>query len=152
MVNTSVLGSVQFRPVNVSATCASRPCFPGVQCINLRPPHVGYVCGRCPPGLYGNGRVCSKNAKAGMILYRYQPTFVNVVFCATTSLGIVKNNTLLAFTLHSLFPQHSITSHSSTQMARIANSHMEGAAKYPRSTCPYCPTDTVLNICRRCQS
>ncbi|KAK5891305.1 hypothetical protein CgunFtcFv8_018576 [Champsocephalus gunnari] len=50
--------------VNISATCASRPCFPGVQCINRRPPHVGYVCGRCPPGLYGNGRVCMKNAKA----------------------------------------------------------------------------------------
>ncbi|XP_034534029.1 von Willebrand factor D and EGF domain-containing protein isoform X3 [Notolabrus celidotus] len=48
----------------VSSTCASRPCFPGVQCINRRPPHVGYVCGRCPPGLYGNGRVCMKNAKA----------------------------------------------------------------------------------------
>ncbi|XP_062416894.1 von Willebrand factor D and EGF domain-containing protein, partial [Pungitius pungitius] len=49
--------------VNVSATCASRPCFPGVQCINRRPPHLGHVCGRCPPGLYGNGRVCVKNAK-----------------------------------------------------------------------------------------
>nr|XP_040043443.1 von Willebrand factor D and EGF domain-containing protein isoform X2 [Gasterosteus aculeatus aculeatus] len=49
--------------VNVSATCASRPCFPGVQCINRRPPHVGHVCARCPPGLYGNGRVCMKNAK-----------------------------------------------------------------------------------------
>ncbi|XP_039998529.1 von Willebrand factor D and EGF domain-containing protein isoform X3 [Xiphias gladius] len=57
-------GSVQFPAANVSATCASRPCFPGVQCINRRPPHVGYVCGRCPPGLYGNGRVCMKNAKA----------------------------------------------------------------------------------------
>ncbi|TKS66392.1 von Willebrand factor D and EGF domain-containing protein [Collichthys lucidus] len=50
----------------VSATCASRPCFPGVQCINRRPPHVGYVCGRCPPGLHGNGRVCMKNAKAAV--------------------------------------------------------------------------------------
>ncbi|KAM8904968.1 von Willebrand factor D and EGF domain-containing protein isoform 2-T2 [Spinachia spinachia] len=49
--------------VNLSATCASRPCFPGVQCINRRPPHVGHVCARCPPGLYGNGRVCMKNAK-----------------------------------------------------------------------------------------
>ncbi|XP_037617334.1 von Willebrand factor D and EGF domain-containing protein isoform X1 [Sebastes umbrosus] len=57
-------GSGQSPAVNVSATCASRPCFPGVQCINRRPPHVGYVCGRCPPGLYGNGRVCMKNAKA----------------------------------------------------------------------------------------
>lgn len=53
---------------NVPATCASRPCFPGVQCINRRPPHVGYVCGRCPPGLYGNGRVCMKNAKEGKTL------------------------------------------------------------------------------------
>uniref|UniRef100_A0A665T1V9 Si:ch211-246m6.5 n=1 Tax=Echeneis naucrates TaxID=173247 RepID=A0A665T1V9_ECHNA len=58
-------GSLLFSAVNASATCASRPCFPGVQCINRRPPHVGYVCGRCPPGLYGNGRVCMKNAKAG---------------------------------------------------------------------------------------
>ncbi|XP_023151416.2 von Willebrand factor D and EGF domain-containing protein isoform X1 [Amphiprion ocellaris] len=49
--------------LNASATCASRPCFPGVQCINRRPPHVGYVCGRCPPGLYGNGRICMKNSK-----------------------------------------------------------------------------------------
>ncbi|XP_034408211.1 von Willebrand factor D and EGF domain-containing protein isoform X2 [Cyclopterus lumpus] len=56
-------GSGPSPAVNASATCASRPCFPGVQCINRRPPHVGYVCGRCPPGLYGNGRVCMKNAK-----------------------------------------------------------------------------------------
>ncbi|KAF7647992.1 hypothetical protein LDENG_00163670, partial [Lucifuga dentata] len=52
---------------HISATCASRPCFPGVQCINRRPPHVGYVCGRCPPGLHGNGRICMKNAKATSI-------------------------------------------------------------------------------------
>ncbi|XP_055084028.1 von Willebrand factor D and EGF domain-containing protein [Periophthalmus magnuspinnatus] len=51
-------------PLNVSASCASRPCFPGVQCIDRRPPHVGYVCGRCPPGLHGNGRVCVKDPKA----------------------------------------------------------------------------------------
>ncbi|XP_015227189.1 PREDICTED: von Willebrand factor D and EGF domain-containing protein-like isoform X1 [Cyprinodon variegatus] len=59
----SSAGSVQSPAVRVSATCASRPCFPGVQCINRRPPHVGYVCGRCPPGLYGNGRVCMKTPK-----------------------------------------------------------------------------------------
>ncbi|XP_023282731.1 von Willebrand factor D and EGF domain-containing protein-like [Seriola lalandi dorsalis] len=57
-------GSVQILAADAAATCAGRPCFPGVQCINRRPPHVGYVCGRCPPGLYGNGRVCMKNAKA----------------------------------------------------------------------------------------
>ncbi|XP_029941582.1 von Willebrand factor D and EGF domain-containing protein [Salarias fasciatus] len=42
------------------ASCSSRPCFPGVQCIDRRPPHVGYVCRGCPPGLEGNGRVCVK--------------------------------------------------------------------------------------------
>ncbi|KAK7893370.1 hypothetical protein WMY93_022522 [Mugilogobius chulae] len=47
--------------VTVSSSCASRPCFPGVQCIDRRPPHVGYVCARCPPGLHGNGRVCVKD-------------------------------------------------------------------------------------------
>ncbi|KAJ3584127.1 hypothetical protein NHX12_014623 [Muraenolepis orangiensis] len=52
---------VEVRP----ATCAGRPCFPGVLCVDRRPPHAGYVCGRCPPGLHGNGRVCAKNAKAG---------------------------------------------------------------------------------------
>ncbi|KAM3585407.1 uncharacterized protein V6R79_017039 [Siganus canaliculatus] len=62
--SNAVSGSGQSLALNVSATCASRPCFPGVQCINRRPPHVGYVCGRCPPGLHGNGRVCMKNAKA----------------------------------------------------------------------------------------
>ncbi|KAM4601676.1 LOW QUALITY PROTEIN: von Willebrand factor D and EGF domain-containing protein [Polymixia lowei] len=50
--------------LNSSATCASRPCFPGVQCIDRRPPHVGHVCARCPPGLHGNGRICTKNPKA----------------------------------------------------------------------------------------
>uniref|UniRef100_UPI003AABE1F2 von Willebrand factor D and EGF domain-containing protein n=1 Tax=Centroberyx gerrardi TaxID=166262 RepID=UPI003AABE1F2 len=61
---TTCTGSGPSPAANLSATCASRPCFPGVQCINRRPPHVGYVCGRCPPGLHGNGRVCTKNAKA----------------------------------------------------------------------------------------
>lgn len=64
---------------NVSATCASRPCFPGVQCINRRPPHAGYVCGRCPPGLFGNGRVCTRGAKAGVRFFDVV-TNRNVVF------------------------------------------------------------------------
>lgn len=65
----SLSGSGRSLARNVAATCASRPCFPGVQCINRRPPHVGYVCGRCPPGLYGNGRICTKNAKAGKVVF-----------------------------------------------------------------------------------
>nr|XP_057907809.1 von Willebrand factor D and EGF domain-containing protein isoform X2 [Doryrhamphus excisus] len=58
------IGVMQHKGKPVAATCASRPCFPGVQCINRRFPHIGYVCGRCPPGLHGNGRICVKNAKA----------------------------------------------------------------------------------------
>ncbi|RVE75075.1 hypothetical protein OJAV_G00013190 [Oryzias javanicus] len=63
VTNHEAPGSTLATAGNMSATCASRPCFPGVQCINRRPPHVGYVCGRCPPGLYGNGRVCMKTPK-----------------------------------------------------------------------------------------
>ncbi|KAM6893465.1 von Willebrand factor D and EGF domain-containing protein [Xenentodon cancila] len=66
--------SAQSPAVNVSATCASRPCFPGVQCINRRPPHVGYVCGRCPPGLHGNGRICMKTSKEASSHLRQQQT------------------------------------------------------------------------------
>uniref|UniRef100_A0A8C5AK03 von Willebrand factor D and EGF domain-containing protein n=1 Tax=Gadus morhua TaxID=8049 RepID=A0A8C5AK03_GADMO len=62
------------RPASdVSSTCASRPCFPGVLCVNRRRPHVGFVCGRCPPGLHGNGRVCTKNSKAASTLPRLSP-------------------------------------------------------------------------------
>ncbi|XP_010712398.1 von Willebrand factor D and EGF domain-containing protein-like [Meleagris gallopavo] len=44
-------------------TCANRPCFPGVLCFNRKPPYVGYVCGRCPTGFFGNGRTCSKASR-----------------------------------------------------------------------------------------
>ncbi|KAA0712091.1 von Willebrand factor D and EGF domain-containing protein [Triplophysa tibetana] len=54
-----------------TAKCTSRPCFPGVQCIDLRPPYIGYVCGRCPPGYHGNGRTCTKQSKHPAL--RYQP-------------------------------------------------------------------------------
>ncbi|KAJ8349717.1 hypothetical protein SKAU_G00248470 [Synaphobranchus kaupii] len=52
-------------PVDVKAKCASRPCFPGVQCVDRRPPYLGYVCGRCPPGYHGNGHTCTKLSRAG---------------------------------------------------------------------------------------
>nr|XP_015214145.1 PREDICTED: von Willebrand factor D and EGF domain-containing protein-like isoform X1 [Lepisosteus oculatus] len=51
-------------PVDSKTRCASRPCFPGVQCIDRRPPYAGYVCGRCPPGLFGNGHTCVKPSGA----------------------------------------------------------------------------------------
>ncbi|XP_060128592.1 uncharacterized protein LOC118092273 [Zootoca vivipara] len=40
--------------------CANRPCFPGVVCIDRKPPDIGYLCGRCPTGLSGNGRICTR--------------------------------------------------------------------------------------------
>eukprot|EP00075_Anas_platyrhynchos_P006472 XP_021122758.2 von Willebrand factor D and EGF domain-containing protein-like isoform X2 [Anas platyrhynchos] len=47
-------------PLSHVTTCANRPCFPGVLCFDRKPPYIGYVCGRCPPGFFGNGRICSK--------------------------------------------------------------------------------------------
>ncbi|KAK9410596.1 von Willebrand factor D and EGF domain-containing protein-like [Crotalus adamanteus] len=43
--------------------CANRPCFPGVLCIDRKPPKTGYFCGRCPVGLNGNGRICTKASR-----------------------------------------------------------------------------------------
>ncbi|XP_061464867.1 neurogenic locus notch homolog protein 1-like isoform X3 [Rhineura floridana] len=44
--------------------CANRPCFPGAVCIDRKPPNTGYFCGRCPTGLSGNGRVCTRTLRA----------------------------------------------------------------------------------------
>lgn len=46
-------------------TCANGPCFPGVLCFDRKPPYVGYVCGRCPAGFLGNGRMCTKVPRPG---------------------------------------------------------------------------------------
>ncbi|KAM9380342.1 von Willebrand factor D and EGF domain-containing protein-like [Phaethornis superciliosus] len=50
----------QAAPLSHIPTCAKRPCFPGVLCLDRRAPYVGYVCGRCPAGFFGNGRICTK--------------------------------------------------------------------------------------------
>ncbi|XP_056112597.1 von Willebrand factor D and EGF domain-containing protein isoform X2 [Rhinichthys klamathensis goyatoka] len=60
--------------LNMTFKCASRPCFPGVQCLDLRPPYTGYVCGRCPPGYHGNGRTCTKQSKHSTPRYSPQLT------------------------------------------------------------------------------
>lgn len=52
-------------PLSHVTTCANRPCFPGVLCFDRKPPYIGYVCGRCPPGFFGNGRICSKVPRPG---------------------------------------------------------------------------------------
>ncbi|XP_060905839.1 von Willebrand factor D and EGF domain-containing protein [Labrus mixtus] len=46
------------RPSAPSA-CSRRPCHPGVQCFESTHVSAGFVCGPCPPGLHGNGRICS---------------------------------------------------------------------------------------------
>ena len=40
-----------------------QPCYPGVQCIDLKPPanESGFVCGPCPDGLIGDGVECTGN-------------------------------------------------------------------------------------------
>ncbi|XP_062612521.1 uncharacterized protein LOC134274281 isoform X2 [Saccostrea cucullata] len=48
--------------------CATRPCFPGVQCTNL---NTSYRCGRCPPGHAGNGAICKPSCSSS-------PCFENV--------------------------------------------------------------------------
>ncbi|XP_061573968.1 von Willebrand factor D and EGF domain-containing protein [Cololabis saira] len=39
--------------------CSRGPCFPGVQCVESVHASTGFVCGPCPPGLYGNGKTCT---------------------------------------------------------------------------------------------
>ncbi|KAJ7406410.1 von Willebrand factor D and EGF domain-containing protein [Willisornis vidua] len=60
-------------------TCANSPCFPGVLCFDRKPPYVGYVCGRCPAGLLGNGRTCTKVLRAGT--YRCSGTHFTGLSC-----------------------------------------------------------------------
>ncbi|CAM2100540.1 unnamed protein product [Caretta caretta] len=50
------------RPIT---TCANRPCFPGVLCVDRKPPDIGYICGRCPSGFFGNGRICTQTPRPG---------------------------------------------------------------------------------------
>ncbi|XP_062822787.1 von Willebrand factor D and EGF domain-containing protein [Anolis carolinensis] len=61
-VNTSkVHGHVAVLPSITN--CASRPCFPGVVCIDRKPPDTGYFCGRCPTNFSGNGRICTRASR-----------------------------------------------------------------------------------------
>ncbi|XP_042279137.1 von Willebrand factor D and EGF domain-containing protein isoform X1 [Thunnus maccoyii] len=51
---------VSLRPKPSSQSpCARRPCYPGVQCFESTHVSAGFVCGPCPPGLHGNGWICT---------------------------------------------------------------------------------------------
>ncbi|KAK3262135.1 hypothetical protein CYMTET_28992 [Cymbomonas tetramitiformis] len=39
-------------------SCADGPCFPGVECTDVRAPALGYECGQCPEGYRGDGEHC----------------------------------------------------------------------------------------------
>ncbi|XP_026576621.1 von Willebrand factor D and EGF domain-containing protein [Pseudonaja textilis] len=74
--------------------CANRPCFPGVLCVDRKPPKTGYFCGRCPIGLYGNGRICKKASRpASSSAKRLPDVTVEVPGEAKISFaqGVIKN-------------------------------------------------------------
>ncbi|XP_067221405.1 von Willebrand factor D and EGF domain-containing protein isoform X2 [Chanodichthys erythropterus] len=64
------LGSFKPKLVPGQSPCASRPCYPGVQCFESTYTSVGYVCGPCPPGLNGNGQTCTSRTANRQILLR----------------------------------------------------------------------------------
>jgi hypothetical protein len=39
--------------------CAGDPCFPGVECSDVRAPGVGHTCAACPEGYHGDGTTCT---------------------------------------------------------------------------------------------
>ncbi|KAI3360400.1 hypothetical protein L3Q82_002310 [Scortum barcoo] len=54
-VTTVARGPKQSGP----SPCSRRPCHPGVQCFESVHVSAGFICGPCPPGLHGNGRMCT---------------------------------------------------------------------------------------------
>ncbi|KAK3233868.1 hypothetical protein CYMTET_55843 [Cymbomonas tetramitiformis] len=42
--------------------CAVKPCFPGVDCLDVAAPGVGFVCSDCPSGYWGSGVYCDLDA------------------------------------------------------------------------------------------
>ncbi|KAM9852042.1 von Willebrand factor D and EGF domain-containing protein [Aulostomus maculatus] len=60
LIKAAATPHVSLRPKPSGASpCTKRPCHRGVQCFES--PHVsaGFVCGPCPPGLHGNGLICT---------------------------------------------------------------------------------------------
>uniref|UniRef100_A0AAV2MGD6 EGF-like domain-containing protein n=1 Tax=Knipowitschia caucasica TaxID=637954 RepID=A0AAV2MGD6_KNICA len=52
--------SSRLSPPSPPSPCSRRPCHPGVQCFESVHVSTGFVCGPCPHGLQGNGRICRR--------------------------------------------------------------------------------------------
>lgn len=67
-----------------------QPCYPGIQCIDLKPPAdaSGFVCGPCPAGLTGDGIECTGNEWQSLLrpAPRLPPLSPFVVFVQTMGL------------------------------------------------------------------
>lgn len=67
-----------------------QPCYPGIQCIDLKPPAEasGFVCGPCPAGLTGDGIECTGNEWQSLLRAapRLPPLSPFVVFVQTMGL------------------------------------------------------------------
>lgn len=48
--------------VDACAGNSPPPCYPGVDCIDVNAPGLGFVCGDCPGGMYGDGKECFADA------------------------------------------------------------------------------------------
>ncbi|XP_015248179.1 PREDICTED: von Willebrand factor D and EGF domain-containing protein [Cyprinodon variegatus] len=46
-----------------SSPCSRAPCYPGVLCFETIHISAGFACGPCPPGLQGNGQMCTKTGQ-----------------------------------------------------------------------------------------
>ncbi|KAI3366129.1 hypothetical protein L3Q82_009954, partial [Scortum barcoo] len=79
-------GSGHSLAVNVSATCASRPCFPGVQCINRRPPHVmATSAAAARPASTATGAARLHEERQSRVFYQLLPLSTDVASCLSSA-------------------------------------------------------------------
>lgn len=62
-MSTTVRASQVFQNHSGPSPCSRAPCYPGVQCFESVHVSAGFACGPCPPGLQGNGQMCTKNSE-----------------------------------------------------------------------------------------
>ncbi|XP_008429180.1 von Willebrand factor D and EGF domain-containing protein isoform X2 [Poecilia reticulata] len=57
--------------------CSRTPCYPGVLCFESVHVSAGFACGPCPPGLQGNGQMCTKTGQETLTSGAYVGTPVS---------------------------------------------------------------------------